>query len=253
MITYKPMGRMGNALFQVATIYAYALDYDLEFTVPFETSNKIWSPIYFTHLQSKNYDRNKKTVIIKEQQFHHYELPYYDYMKDCNVVFEGYFQSYKRFEHRRKEILSALNLPYELKKDTVSIHARYGDYLTIKGKHIIIDEDYLKKAMALITEKTGITKFKVFSDDLDLFKQRHGDLYDFEYSTNKNEMEDLIGISCCHSQINSSSTFSWWGAWLNQNPDKIVTTQSRWFQNGWKETNREVLTDDLIPLNWIKL
>ncbi len=103
--------------------------------------------------------------------------------------------------------------------------------------------------MRLVTEKTNITKFKVFSDNIQYFKEKLGHLYSFEYSTNTNELDDLVEISCCHSNIGSSSTFSWWGAWLNRNPDKIVTTPFHWFQPGWMNMN----TDDIVPEEWYKI
>lgn len=247
------MGRLGNFFFEAATCYAYSLKHGLDFTVPFSTSHLIFSPIYLKHLQNKNYDHSLPVIKIQEKQFHYYELLFDESYRDKNIILHGYFQSYLRFNEFRKEILEAFNLPYHFKSDTCSIHARFGDYLTVPGKHILVDAKYLAEAMFLIMDKTDIVKFKVFSDDIEYFKNNFGMLYDFEYSSNTNEMDDLIEISCCHSQINSSSTFSWWGAWLNQNPDKIIITQELWFQKGWKEDTREVLTDDIIPSNWIKL
>ena len=68
-------------------------------------------------------------------------------------------------------------------------------------------------------------------------------------ATSTNEVDDLVEMSCCHSNINSSSTFSWWSAWLNRNPDKVIITQEKWFQDGWMNMN----TEDIIPSNWHKL
>lgn len=253
MISFIPKGRLGNFFMECATALSYSIKHGIEFSVPTKTSHPVFSPIYLHHLQNKNFNPLLPSVIIQEKQFHFYELPFEEIWRDKNIILNGYFQSHLRFDEYRKEILEAFDLPYQFKSNTASIHARYGDYLTIPNKHIIVDESYLKSAMSLITESTGITNFKVFSDDISLFKQRHGNLYDFEYSTNTSELDDLIEISCCHSQINSSSTFSWWGGWLNQNPDKIIITQCEWFQSGWKEDTREVLTDDVVPSNWIKL
>ena len=114
---------------------------------------------------------------------------------------------------------------------------------------IRIQVQYLTKSIQLIINTTGITNFKVFSDDIALFKHRHGNLYNFEYSTNTNEWDDLVDISHCAHQINSSSTFSWWGAWLNRNPNKIVITQKEWFNGNWMNLN----VSDIVPENWVKL
>lgn len=250
--TFKPMGRLGNFFFEAASCFAYCKKQGLNFTVPFKTSSDIWSPIYLRHLQTKNYDYSLPNITIEEKQFHFYEIPFEESYRNANVTLHGYFQSYLRFDDFREEILKAFDLPYEMKPDTCSIQARFTDYLTIKGKHIVVNDYYLLEAMAIM-RVAGIKKFKVFSDDIPLFKERHGHLYEFEYSTNTNELDDLIEISCCEHNINSSSTFSWFGSWLNQNPNKIIITPKNWFQFGWTEDGREVKTDDIIPPSWIKI
>jgi hypothetical protein len=248
MVTFPAVGRLGNFYFECATAIAYSLEHELEFTVPFTTTSDYWSPIYLKHLQNGKYDSSLEKIEIEEKVFEYQELPFEERWRDKNIIINGYRQSYKYFEKYRDEILYLFGHPYE-KKNVCSIHARYGDYLEIIGKHIIIDENYLTRAMKIITERTGINRFKVFSDDLQTFKNRLGHLYDFEYSSNTNETDDLIEMSCCDSHVNSSSTFSWWGAWLNQNPDKVIVTPTDWFQKGWCNLN----TKDIVPESWIKI
>lgn len=245
--TFEAAGRAGNFLFECATSLAFSLKHKLNFTVPLHTSNEYWSPIYLKHLQDHSFDPSIETVDLWENGHEYNELPFIESWRNCNIIIRGYRQSELYFKDFRDEILYLFNMPYEL-KPIISIHARYGDYLTIQGKHIVISESYILKSINLVKEKTGINRVKVFSDDLQLFKQRHGHLYDFEYSGNTNEWDDLIEISCCHSNINSSSTFSWWGAWLNRNKEKIIVTPEKWFQDG-----HGLETKDIIPKNWIKI
>lgn len=249
MVSFTAMGRAGNFFFQAATAWAYAKRHGLEFSAPKSTSHDFWSPLYLHHLQHPNYSEHTPRRVIRETDFHFNQLPFDEAWRDENILLNGYFQSPKYFDEYREEMLKAFAMPWEHKPDVCSIHARYGDYLTIEGKHIIIDDNYLRNAISLVKEMTGITRFKVFSDDVNLFKQRHGSLYDFEYSSNNGIMEDLIDASGCHSNIGSSSTYSWWISYLNRNPGKIIVTQKEWFQQGWDGAN----TKDLIPDSWIKL
>lgn len=247
-VTFPAVGRMGNFLFECATSIAYALKHELNFTVPLHTTDAFWSPIYLTDLQDKSYDNNLEKIELWENGHEYQEIPFDESWRQKNIIIHGYRQSEKYFKDYRNEILYLFNYPWKL-EPICSLHARYGDYLTIPGKHIIIDEEYILSAIKYIKENTGIVRFKVFSDNIPLFIERHGKLYNFEYSSNTSEEQDLIEMSCCHSHINSSSTFSWWSAWLNKNTEKIVVTPKDWFQRGWMNMN----VNDIIPENWIKL
>lgn len=252
-VSWIPQGRAGNFFMTAMAVFAYCKKHGLNFSVPKFTNSEFHSPIYLHHLQAPEYNFDAPRVMINEQHFHYDELPFDESWRYQNILINGYLQSWRYWDDYRDEIIEAFKLPYEPKLDTVAIHARYGDYCHIEGKHIIVDREYLKKSMSYITEKTGLTKFKVFSDDLPLFQKANGDMYDFEYSTNSDIIADLLEISWCHSQINSSSTFSWVAAYFNQNPDKIIITQTDWFQPLWKDSHGIVDTKDIIPPSWIKL
>ena len=248
MVSFRAQGRMGNFLFEAASSFGYAKRHNLEWSVPNYTTNEFWSPLYLKHLIHKDYTP-KEDIIIHEAVHEYQNLPFKEQWRNLNIVLVGYFQSELYFAEYRDEILKAFNYPYEMKEGICSIQARFGDYLTIEGKHIVVDKDYLLCAMQNIYNWTHIQKFKVFSDDLKYFQSKFGDLHNFEYSTNFDIEKDLIEISCCEHNINSSSTFAWWGSWLNRNPNKIIITQKRWFQDGWGGLN----TKDLIPDYFIKL
>jgi hypothetical protein len=236
-----------------ANCIAMSLRHGMDFSIPNISSHNFWNPVYLPHLH-KEYDRSLPTVTINENQFHFEPIHWDRSWEDKNIMLNGYWQSYKYFHEYRNKLLDLFNYPWHCIDDTCSIHARYGDYLTIPGKHILLTQEYLEVAMDMVIKEKGIRKFKVFSDSIPDFNLRFGKLYDFEYSTNINIEQDLIEISSCSSNIGSSSTFSFWAAYLNRNPDKMVIQQSVWFQDGWKdEYGRLVDTKDVLLPEWIKL
>lgn len=252
MIYFNSYGRLGNFLYMAANAAALSLRHGTEFSVPRVATHAFWNPVYLGHLHKPF--GPKPTVTINEQQFHYAPIEWKPEYNDMNVLLNGYWQSYKYFDEYRDKIIELFAYPWHLIEDTCSIHARFTDYLVIPGKHTVVTKDYLRLAMREIEKRTGITKFKVFSDDLNYFQNHFGDLYPFEYSANKGIEEDLVEISCCHSNIGSASTFSFWAAYLNRNPNKVVISQWPWFQEGWKdEYGRLVDTKDVIPENWITI
>ena len=255
MVTFVPAGRCGNFLFECATAYAYAKKHNLEFTVPFETSDEFHSPIYVKHLQNPNYIKNVETIYIEETQHNFQEIPFQEDWRHKNIVIDGYRQTEKYFKEYREDILNAFGFPWEMKKGVVSVHVRRGDYLTLTEKHPPVPIEWIRQAMFMMNsmEKESVMefkrfKFKFFSDDIQWCKSNFDYRDDCEFSEGNSIEQDLIDISHCEHHINSSSTFSWWGAYLNRNKDKIVITPKSWFGVAQKEN-----TSDIIPENWIKL
>jgi hypothetical protein len=251
MVTFKNQGRLGNFLFQAATAYAYALKHNQEFTVPTTTNDPYWNPLYLQHL-AKPLPPNKPTVIIRERGHQFQELLPLPH-SISNIILEGYFQSEKYFKDYRKEVLKAFNLKWEPAEteNIVSVHVRRGDYLKYPHKHPPVTVEYYKAAMEKIKELTNKDRwqFLFFSDDIQWCKDNFkGPWYSFS-DVGLSPIEDLEAISWCRHHINSSSTFAWWGAWLNQNPNKIVITPKLWFVPGHGGLD----TSDIIPESWIKI
>ena len=178
---------------------------------------------------------------------------------------DGYWQSEKYFQDIeniiRKEIMFKESLPSkytELIRDiknsnSVSIHIRRGDYITNKKfskVYNLLDEKYYQKAVKFIAEKISDPHFFIFSDNINWVKQNLNIPYLKTFVSGDNETKDyeeLILMSLCQHNIIANSSFSWWGAWLNKNADKIVISPDKWFND--KIGNAK----DLIPENWIKL
>ena len=182
-----------------------------------------------------------------------------------NSYLDGYWGSEKYFS----DIGEILRKDFTLKKkpdktnseliqhikncNSVSIHVRRSDYVKDKKTHDfhgVCGLAYYKKAISLITKKVMNPSFFIFSDDPDWckanFRLRYPTTY-VRHNLGKNDCEDMRLMSVCKHNIIANSTFSWWGAWLNRNPDKIIVAPKRWF------TNKSINTEDLIPNSWIKI
>ena len=202
-------------------------------------------------------------IIYKEKQFSFEEIPR-GYLKEThnsntnsstNILLQGYFQSYKYFQENIETIYRILNLD-EIKIDvldevikkyhtndflekSVSMHFRLGDYKKVPDYHPIMSVEYYKKSLQYIINKLEYTPNVLYfceDDDTDDVNETIQDLKNefptVEFERASNELDDwkqMLLMSCCNHNIVANSSFSWWGAYLNKNPDKIVCYPSIWF------------------------
>lgn len=120
--------------------------------------------------------------------------------------------------------------------ESVSIHVRRTDYVSL-GYHLVSDLDYYQSAIEYIKGKKKAVTFYIFSDDILWCKAnlpsliRDSEYIFVDWNTNDdNHYIDLQLMMSCKHNILANSTFSWWGAWLNNNPDKIVTAAKGWVE-----------------------
>lgn len=134
--------------------------------------------------------------------------------------------------------------------ESVSIHIRRGDYINILANtkiYNICNFDYYKKAIEHIEKSITNPIFFIFTEDIEWAKESFvGDK--FIFVTGNSAIEDMIMMSKCKNNIIANSTFSWWGAWLNQNDKKIVVAPKNWYVNFLKNS-----VHDFLPNNWVKL
>lgn len=185
--------------------------------------------------------------------------------KDKDVYVEGYFQSEKNFLEIKDILLKEFTLKEEfqsetfkkiqaelISKNSVSVHVRRGDYTSnpsVQKYHGACSLEYYKNAINKVKESVENPVFYFFSDDPNWISEN------FELNENKKIIsgknlstpEELILMSSCKHNIIANSTFSWWGAWLNQNHDKIVISPTPWVE---KLPNPH---PNIIPETWIKM
>jgi len=136
--------------------------------------------------------------------------------------------------------------------NSVSLHIRHGDYLTMQKAIDIIGVcpiDYYYKAVEKISSKKANPTFFIFSDEINWVKENLKIDFPMIFVSNGKfkDYEELMLMSKCKHNIIANSSFSWWGAWLNQNPNKVVIAPKNWFKA------KNINTKDLIPDDWIKI
>lgn len=182
-----------------------------------------------------------------------------------NVILEGYFVSYKYFEDCGDVIRRDLafrqppdganqNLLNEIAAvNAVSIHVRRGDYITNKvvtERFGLCSLDYYRRAVQHVAQKVQAPVFYVFSDDPEWSQQHLKIDYPCVYVTHntlEKGYEDIRLMTACKHNIIANSTFSWWGAWLNPNPDKAVVCPTPAFDQ------LDITDDDWYPPTWDRL
>jgi hypothetical protein len=133
---------------------------------------------------------------------------------------------------------------------SVSIHVRRGDYMSNKktlSTHGLCPLSYYESAMNEICKHIKNPHFFVFSDDVEWVQKSLKINHPCRYIDNnqgKESYNDMRLMSLCKHNIIANSTFSWWGAWLNNNADKMVVAPQRWFANDTKVM-------DLFPSGWL--
>lgn len=243
MVIPRTYGRMGNYLFQVAATIGYAYRHNLEFSVPTKTDNPTANPIYLQRLANCKYDPRLPEVRIIERGHAYQPLPFEEKWRTRNIVLDGYWQSEKYFKDIRNDILSLFDYPWKPTLNVVSVHVRRGDYLRLTHKHPPVSKEWYDEQMAKFPGRT----FMIFSDDIEWCRMVWGKRADCFFSVGRNEEDDLVAMSSCEHHISSASTFSWWGAWLNQNPFKRVIIPRLWFS---AQEEKKCCTKDIVPESW---
>lgn len=242
MVTTTLIGRLGNQMFEIAAAYAHSIRTGTNFYCPKKSqAPKIW-PTYFNHLPAL--PANVSALHVYKEKSHSFsEIP----IELNNVRLEGYWQSEKYFMGYRQKIIDLFALPWECKKGWVSIHVRRTDYLQFSNQFPVITKEYILTAIEHLS-KHGQYQFMFFSDDIKWCREIFG-AFPVHFSDGGQPLNELASMSCCEHNIIANSSFSWWAAWLNQNPEKIIIAPKTWFGPG----NAHLDTKDLCPDKWIRL
>lgn len=257
-------GGLGNQLSQIAFILhflkfskqdgklrelviKYEGNLENKFGLPRKT---FWDTLFkdqFNVLQEHDYKQ-----ITFDQTFYqgeHHKMEALPYNADKNILFKGYFQSFKYIDDDIREqminyIYSNEDLMYtvydkynEIKKyfgeetsdnDMISMHVRRTDYCLDASYHYNLYLDYYKEALHIANKKYVV----VFSDDIEWCKKNIGKNvypYDHIYFIENNSVEfDFILMSMFQHNIIANSTFSLWASFISSYKDKIIIAPKTW-------------------------
>lgn len=171
------------------------------------------------------------------------------------VFFNGWWQDKRFFLDNVSKIRFKVDDLDETNKDllkqivnstSVSIHVRRGDYLdpAFMKRAGYCSIEYYKNAIEIAKNKLGKVKFFVFSNDIEWVKEKL-DLDDAVYVSNNsgaNSYLDMYLMTFCKGNIIANSSFSYWGALLNNIKNNLVIYPSKWFHTK---------TPDIFPDSWI--
>ena len=259
------MGGLGNQLFIIWTAIAYSLDNNISLSLDIKDKSPGITDrnTYFENLLINLKDtKNKKLsndniYIFKEKESHKYsKIPI-----KKKIIIKGYFQSYKYFDHKKNDIIKLLNIDRQQNivknkydynfNNSLSIHFRIGDYKNI-DIHPIINIEYYKKSIDYL-QNNNILFENVFifcqNKDRDKVKNMMNTL-NINYTITDNNIPDyeqLLLMSLCTNNIIANSTYSWWGAYLNSNENKIVIYPQIHQIKGKQWTNDNMFDE------WIKI
>lgn len=254
------IGRLGNQMFQYAALRGIADKHDYDFTIPPSDFNDEWNDhqlfevFKLPNLKVKGRVGDK---FLQERQFNYDP----ELVEECpdDVSLYGYFQTERYFSHiadsikedftfkddvvkNCKEVIDTLDRP-------VALHVRRTDYVQKSQDHPPCTLEYYEEALSKFDSDRTVV---IFTDDIEWCKNQELFKPDrFLISETGNNVYDLCLMTLCTDYIIANSSFSWWGAWLSQNPDPVVIAPSKWFgTTGYTAKNN---TEDIVPDRWTQI
>lgn len=283
MIAVRLEGRLGNQLFQYAFIYATSKKLDTSFYLDKSVDNLLidkyftiendflqyldrylfsiqgYKNVFSMHAKKAFYKTFRQIYLRNKTVNISNELPPAMGMSKLinGCIYTGFFQSEKYFENCKKQIRELFSIKKEYKnlfadliKDLpvsaqkIVIHIRRGDYVDLD---MTLPLSYYKNILAKANSETSLCIF--ISDDPEFVEKEFNYLKN-KYISNNTEITDLQFLMNADICILSGSSFSWWGAWLNNKPDKIIYAPKNWIgYNTGKEHPAGIF--DNLNTNWI--
>jgi hypothetical protein len=251
MITFNSIGkygRLGNQMFQYATLYSIAKARKYDFGVPYQ--NKSNNQYFNFSLDEvfENLSAKDSSNIVPLHRAHENEFTYnagiFGISDNTDIL--GYFQSEKYFKDYRNSLLKEFTFKSSIiekatdvrsvtKDPVISVHIRLGDYKKLVGKHPVMQKEYYQQALEILPKDLLIIGF---SDEPEEASTLFDSLRRKYFVTNPDDSyTDMCTMTMCDYHIIANSSYSWWGAWLSET--KKVIAPYNWFGD-----------DNSMPKNW---
>jgi hypothetical protein len=267
-------GGLGNMLFQIAASYSYCLKNHKELVIstqwyrqslhkpPIFYQSNIFSKLFIQ--ESIDFSSHgislEESRLYKNHSFEYEEIPSFEGLP---IFLDGYFQNERFFSEHKDEIVDLFefdcgdNLLNGFDpQNSCSIHVRRGDFVNLKHLHPSVDLEYIKSALSLFDPDST---FVLFSDDFSWCEENCTpeslgvkDLV--IVPPHLTDIQSLYLMKSCANNIIANSSFSWWGAYLNTNPNKKVVAPSKWFTQSYADLiGYDLKEHSIIPKEWIKI
>ncbi|MBK2027220.1 alpha-1,2-fucosyltransferase [Allofrancisella guangzhouensis] len=209
---------------------------------------------YVSKVIKPAFKKSKKYIKQKELEFDP------AYLKLSEGYFSGYWQSEKYFKNvedilrhhfkfpaldiRNQEFINNLD-----HKNTISIHVRRGDYVNHPDYQNICTLEYYKKGINYFLENYENCHFVIFSNEITWCRKnlKISNVSYVDWNNNDDCYKDMQLMSLCNHNIIANSSFSWWGAWLNDNKHKTVISPTKWVNQNFINPN------DICPPQWTRI
>lgn len=269
-------GGLGNQMFEYAFYKALRLKFPFALyafdTYASDISHNGYELETIFNIDSKT-ERNRYAFYRKLERHNYVDFSLVkedNYMTYCPNVYEdilsphewiGFWQTEKYFIHIEEKIRKIFKfreallskrtrqLADEIRnfKNPISVHVRRGDYMAIDSTKTF-GLEYYNAAISLLRNMYAGEKLIVFSDDVNWCRENlcFDNMIFVDWNRGVDSWQDMYLMSLCKLNIIANSSFSWWGAWLNNNKEKQVIAPLKWMKE-------EPENSDIIPNSWIRI
>jgi len=281
IITCSLMGGLGNQLFQISATIACGIEMNRKIVFPYSEVLRIGTvrPTYWEDFLSGLKMLTRPAEELLANRFFIYKEEGFRYRAPPNVLtgehlfLSGYFQSYKYFDSKKDTLFKLFRLRSQKEAllmqqphlidaayNNISMHFRLGDYKNIQDHHPLMSYQYYENALShILSNKTTrphkVLYFSQFEDNILVtenyikkLRSRFPAVVFIKIDDAIPDWKQMLLMSCCDDNIIANSTFSWWGAYFNQNTSRMICYPEIWF--GPKLTH-DVF--DLFPEGWNKI